>query len=107
MEWLVQALAFQRLDSVNVANDGLDTLFERLEVRILRQALKRVGEVDAGVLERHLGEHLGQGAPAKLPSLIGQISRSTGAELLQGLRSCIYYLAAWPYIRVHDIDGTA
>ena len=75
-------LALHPLDSIDAADDGLDTLFERREVGILRQALKRVGEVDAGVLERHLGEHLGQGAPTKPPGLVGQRGRSVGTELL-------------------------
>ena len=82
-------LALHPLGSVDVVDDGLDTLFGRREVRVLRQALKRVGEVDAGVLERHLGEHLGQGAPAEPPSVIGQIGRSFGAELLQGVEDAL------------------
>ena len=82
-------LALHPLDFVNTADDGLDTLFECLEVRILRQALKRVGEVHAGVPERHLGEHLGQGTPAEPPGLVGQISCPVGAELIQGVEDAL------------------
>ena len=89
MGWLVPALALHPLDSVDVADDGLDTLFERREVRILRQALQCVGEVDAGVPECHLGEHLGQGVPPEPPGLIGQINCSIGAELLQGIEDAL------------------
>ena len=63
--WLVPALALHHVDSVDAADDGLDALFERREVCALRQPLKRISEVNIGVLECHLGEHLGQGTPAK------------------------------------------
>ena len=82
---LVPALALHPLDSVDATDDGLDTLFKRRDVRILRQALQRVGEVDGGVLERHLGK----GTPAEPPGLVGQISCSIGAELLQGVEDAL------------------
>ena len=68
---LVPALALHFLDSVDTADDGLDMLLEHREVHLLWQALQRVGKVDGGVLERHLGEYLGQGAPAEPSGLVG------------------------------------
>ena len=70
MRWLVPALALHPLDSIDTADDGLDTLFERWEVRTLRKALQCLGEADAGVPERHLGEHLGRSDPAEPPALV-------------------------------------
>ena len=81
---LVPALAFDPLDLVDAADDGLDTLLEFHEVCILWQALQRGVEVEVGVLVRHLGENLGHGTPAKPLGLIGQESRPGGAEMLQG-----------------------
>ena len=60
-------LALYPPNSIDAADDGLDTLLERREVHILRQALLRSVEVEVGVPVRHLGEDLGQGTPAKLP----------------------------------------
>ena len=64
-------LAFFPSNSVDAADDGLDALLERLTVDVLQQAVKRLGKVDAGVLVRHLGEHLDQGVPAKLSGFLG------------------------------------
>ena len=58
--------------SANMADDRLDTLPERREVRILRQALQRGVEVEVGVPVRHLGDNLGHGILAKPPGLVGQ-----------------------------------
>ena len=77
------------MDSVDAVNDGLDTLLERREVRPLQQALQRVGEVNGGVPNFHLGEHLGQGTPAGPPGLVGQISCLVGADLFQGIEDAL------------------
>ena len=77
-------LALHPLNSVDEADDGLDTLLERREVSTLRQALQRGVEVEVGVLVRHLGENLGHGTPAKPLGLIGQGGRPVGVELLEG-----------------------
>ena len=68
---LIPALALYPPNSIDTADDGLDTLLERREVRILRQAHQCGVEVEVGVLLRHLGEDLGHDTPAKLPGLIG------------------------------------
>ena len=82
MGCLVPAQALHPLDSVDAADDGLDTLIEHREVHILRQALQRSFEVEVGVLVRHLGENLGHGTPAKPLGLIGQGGRPVGVKLL-------------------------
>ena len=70
------------MDSINVTDDGLDTLLERREVCILWQALRHGVEVEVGVPMRHLGENLGHGTRAKHPGLIGQGGCPIGVELL-------------------------
>ena len=49
MGCLVPAQALHPLDSVDAADDGLDTLLERREVHALRQALQHGVEVEVGV----------------------------------------------------------
>ena len=58
MKRLVPALAFDSLDLVHLVDDGRDKLFECLAVCILRQAVKHIGEVDAGIPVHHFDEHL-------------------------------------------------
>ena len=50
MERLVSALAFNPLDLAHLVDDGHDQLLEHLEVHVHRQAIKHVGEVNAGIL---------------------------------------------------------
>ena len=89
MKWLIPALAFQPLDFVNPADDGLDKLFKRLEVRVFWQALEQVGEVGVGILVCHLGEHFEEDAPAKLPGLVGHMGCSVGVEQHQGIEDAL------------------
>ena len=55
---LVPALALQPLDFVDAADDGLDTLIERRDIGILRQALQRSFEVEVRMLVHYFGKHL-------------------------------------------------
>ena len=84
MGCLIPTLALHPLNSVDEADDGLDTLLERREVSTLWQALQRGVEVKGGVSVRHLAEDLGHGAPAVPSVLVGQRSRPVGVKLLHG-----------------------
>ena len=79
-ERLVPALAFHPLDLVDQVDDGADEIFKRTAICILRQAVQHVGEVEARVLVRHLGEHLEEDAPVELAGFVGQLGRSAGVE---------------------------
>ena len=77
---LVPALAFDPLDVTHSVNDGRDKLFKRLEICVLRQASKDIGEVDARVLVHHLDEHLAEDGPAEFARLVGQMGCSVSLE---------------------------
>ena len=89
MKKLIPALALQPRDSAETADDGLDALLECLTVDVLRQAIKRLSKVGAGVPVRHLGEHLDQGVPAKLQGFLGQVGCPGGLEQLQGSKDTL------------------
>ena len=88
MEWwqeneakrLVPVLAFDPLDLVHLVNDGRDKFFECLEVHILRQVVKNIGEVDARVLVHHFDEHLLEDGPAEFAGFVGQMGCSIRVE---------------------------
>ena len=81
---LVPALALQPLDFVYAAEDGLDTLIERRDVGILRQALQHSFKVEVWVPVRNLGEQPGHGPPVEYPGFFGQGGRPVGVKPLQG-----------------------
>ena len=84
MGCLVPALALNLLDFVDAAEDRLDTLVERRDVGILRQALQHRSEVEVWVPVRNLGEHPGHGPPAEYPGFFGQGGRTVGMKPPQG-----------------------
>ena len=97
MEWwrengakrLVPALAFDPLDLAHSVNDGCDKLFECLEVYILRQASKNIGEVDARVLVHHFDEHLEEDVPTEFAGFVGQMGCSVRLEQLEGVNDAL------------------
>jgi hypothetical protein len=71
VERLVSALAFDSFNRIHLLKNVRDKFLKRLDIGVLRQVAKRVGEIDAGVTIRYFDEHFAEDDPAKFASFIG------------------------------------
>ena len=106
MKRLVPVLAFDPLDLVYLVDDGSDKFFKCLDIHILQQAVKDVGEVDARVLVHHFDEHLEEDGPAEFVGFIGQMGCSIRMEQLHGINHALKeqgHLGAWRHSVIRRI----
>src|SRR6266566_9967316 len=80
---LISAVAFDSLHLAYAVDDGCDELLQSLGVRVPRQAVEDLGEVDARISVRHLHQQLLDDLLAEFPGLVGELACVGCLEMLE------------------------